>query len=136
MKGTQTWNIASLADPVSLPKTPSAEADGWIQRSRGVTVRDRTWLVLDAYFGPIPRQQFIEPAHGMALGHALQDILEIGEGLNVVELCRGDEGANGSCPYRKSNPDVLMVQTSEVRVWHDAANGLDSTPRRGILVQR
>src|SRR5438034_9996200 len=31
----------------------------------------------------------------MALGHALQDVPEIGEGLHVVELCRGDEGANG-----------------------------------------
>jgi len=28
----------------------------------------------------------------------------------------------GSCPYRKSNPDVLMVQTSEVRDDHDAAS--------------
>jgi hypothetical protein len=31
----------------------------------------------------------------MALGHALQDVPEIGEGLHVIELCRGDEGANG-----------------------------------------
>jgi hypothetical protein len=27
----------------------------------------------------------------------------------------------------------LMVQTSEMQVGHDAANGLNSTPRRGIL---
>jgi hypothetical protein len=32
-----------------------------------------------------------------------------------------------TCPYRKSNPDKLMMQTSEVRVGHDAANGLNST---------
>src|SRR6266436_7574419 len=31
----------------------------------------------------------------MALGHALQDVPEIGERLDVVELCRGDEGTNG-----------------------------------------
>jgi hypothetical protein len=31
------------------------------------------------------------------------------------------------CPYRKSNPDVLMVQTSEVWGGHDNANGLHST---------
>jgi hypothetical protein len=31
----------------------------------------------------------------MALGHALQDVSEIREGLHVVELCRGDEGADG-----------------------------------------
>jgi hypothetical protein len=41
-----------------------------------------------------------------------------------------------ACPYRKSNPDVLMVQTSEVRVGHDAANSLNSTRCRSILVQR
>src|SRR6266436_8863888 len=32
----------------------------------------------------------------MAVGHALQDVPQIGEGLHVVELCRGDEGANDS----------------------------------------
>src|SRR5437588_9550657 len=31
----------------------------------------------------------------MALGHALQDVLEIGKGLHVIELCSCDEGANG-----------------------------------------
>jgi hypothetical protein len=41
-----------------------------------------------------------------------------------------------SCPYRKSNPDVLMVQTSEMRGRDDAANGLNSTRRWCILVQR
>ena len=40
------------------------------------------------------------------------------------------------CPYRKSNPDVLMVQTSEVWGGHDTANGLHSTRRWCILVQR
>ena len=40
------------------------------------------------------------------------------------------------CPYRKSHPNVLMVQTSEVRIGHDAANGLNSTQRWCILVQR
>ena len=41
-----------------------------------------------------------------------------------------------TCPYRKSNPNVLMVQTSEVRIGHDAANGLHSTQRWCILIQR
>jgi hypothetical protein len=31
----------------------------------------------------------------MALGHALQDVPEIGERLDVVELCRGNERADG-----------------------------------------
>jgi hypothetical protein len=31
------------------------------------------------------------------------------------------------CPYRESNPDVLMVQTSEVQGEHDAANALSSS---------
>src|SRR5262249_56520762 len=31
----------------------------------------------------------------MALGHALEDVLEVGERLDVVELGGGDERANG-----------------------------------------
>ena len=30
----------------------------------------------------------------MAAGHALQQVLEVCEGLDVVELCGGDEGAD------------------------------------------
>lgn len=41
-----------------------------------------------------------------------------------------------ACPYRKSNPDVLVVQTSEVRNGHDAAGRLNSTRGWRILVQR
>ena len=47
------------------------------------------------HFGPIPGQELIKAPHGMAVGHALEDVLEIGEGLHVVELCGGDEGTNG-----------------------------------------
>jgi hypothetical protein len=42
--------------------------------------------------------------------------------------------AAAGCPYRKSNPDVLMVQTSEVWGGHDTANGLHSTGGRGKLL--
>src|SRR6266480_3434335 len=31
----------------------------------------------------------------MILGHALEDIPEIGEGLHIIEFCRGDEGTDG-----------------------------------------
>jgi hypothetical protein len=31
----------------------------------------------------------------MAVGHALEDVLEVGKGLYVVELCGGDKGADG-----------------------------------------
>ncbi len=54
-----------------------------------------------------------------------------GRKANLIKIVFWD-----GCPYRKSNPDVLMVQTSEVRVGHDAANGLNSTRRWCILVQR
>jgi hypothetical protein len=33
----------------------------------------------------------------MFVGHTLQDVLEIGEGFDVVKLCGGDERADG-CP--------------------------------------
>jgi pimeloyl-ACP methyl ester carboxylesterase len=51
----------------------------------------------DDWRGPVPRQQFIEAAHGMSAGHALQHILEVGEWLDVVELRVADEGAD-RCP--------------------------------------
>jgi len=31
----------------------------------------------------------------MTIGHALQDVSEPGKGLDVIELCGGDEGADG-----------------------------------------
>src|SRR6266508_1628761 len=64
---------------------------GWADKRR-VVARP---LMIDVGFLPVPRQEIVEPAHGMAIGQALQDIAEIGEGLDVVELCSGDEGTNG-----------------------------------------
>src|SRR5258708_17990636 len=54
-------------------------------------------LGLEAYWLPVPRQEFVEAAGGMTVGHALQDVSEPGKGLDVVELCSGDQGADG-CP--------------------------------------
>ena len=50
-------------------------------------------------------------------------------------LVTGYIGSNG-CPYRKSNPDVLMAQRSQERLGNDAANGLDRPRNRCILAQR
>jgi hypothetical protein len=36
-----------------------------------------------------------------------------------------NSGQAARCPYRKSNPHVLMVQSSQERLGDDAANGLD-----------
>jgi hypothetical protein len=66
-------------------------------------------LGFDAYWLPVPRQEFVEAAGGMAVGHALQDVSEPGKGLDVVELCGGDEGADG-CPS-----DAATVRAREQR---------------------
>jgi hypothetical protein len=52
----------------------------------------------------------------------------------LLDLRIGEAG--GDLSLRKSNSDVLMVQTSEVRVGQDAANRLNSTRGWRILVQR
>src|SRR5258708_10373094 len=44
---------------------------------------------------PVPGQQIVKPAHWMSAGHAFQHVLEIGEGLDLVELGGSDEGAGG-----------------------------------------
>lgn len=51
--------------------------------------------MVDVVFLPIPRQEIIDPTHGMAVGHALKDVLDVDERLHV-ELCGGDEGTAGS----------------------------------------
>src|SRR5450759_4521234 len=47
----------------------------------------------------------------MTVGHALQDVSEPGKGLDVVELCGGDEGADG-CPS-----DAATVRAREQMVF-------------------
>ena len=44
----------------------------------------------------------------MTIGHALQDVREPGKGLDIVEFCGGDEGADG-CP-----PDGATVGAKDV----------------------
>ena len=46
---------------------------------------------------PIPGQEIVELAHRVASGHAFEDVLEIGEGLHIVELGSDDEGGD-RCP--------------------------------------
>jgi hypothetical protein len=38
------------------------------------------------------------------------------------------------CPYRKSNPDIVMMQSSEERPGNDASNPLDWPRNRCILI--
>ena len=45
-------------------------------------------------------------------------------------------GFDLACPYRKSNPDVLVMQSSQERRGNDAASGLDRARNRCILAQR
>jgi hypothetical protein len=59
---------------------------------------------------PVPRQKFVEAAGGMAVGHALQDGSEPSKGLDVVELCGGDEGADG----RPSNAATVRAREQVV----------------------
>src|SRR6185369_309568 len=48
----------------------------------------------EARDGPVPGQQLVETICGETIGHALQDVLEIGVRLDVVELRGGDERAD------------------------------------------
>src|ERR1700676_1496928 len=65
-------------------------------------------LGLDAYWLPVPRQEFVEAAGGMTVGHALQNVSEPGKGLDVVELCGGDEGTDG-CPSNSLIPAKISL---------------------------
>ena len=46
------------------------------------------------FWRAVPGQEVVKAASGMAVAHALEHVFEIGIGLDVVELCRGDEGTD------------------------------------------
>src|SRR3979490_1840543 len=84
-------------------------------------------LGLDAYWLPVPRQEFVEAAGGMTVGHALQDVSEPGKRLDVVELCGGDEGADG-CPS-----DAATVRAREQMVFAPERDGPDGALDRIVV---
>jgi hypothetical protein len=63
----------------------------------------------------------------MSVGHALQDVSEPGEGLDVVELRGGDEGADG-CPS-----DAATVRAREQMVFAPERDGPDGTLDRIVV---
>ena len=63
----------------------------------------------------------------MTVGHALQDVSEPGKGLDVVELCGGDEGADG-CPS-----DAATVRAREQMVFAPECDGPDGALDRIVV---
>src|ERR1700685_311913 len=93
-------------------------------------------LGFEAYGLPVPRQEFVEAAGGMTVGHALQDVAEPDKGFDVVELCGGDEGADG-CP---SDAATVRAATALDRSldrieFGDPPQGLGGDRWAGRLVQ-
>src|SRR3977135_2341221 len=60
-------------------------------------------------------------------GHALQSVSEIGKGLDVVELCGGDEGADG-CPS-----GAAAVRAREQMVFAPERDGPDGALDRIVV---
>jgi hypothetical protein len=56
----------------------------------------------------------------MTVGHALQDVSEPSKGLDVVELCGGDEGADG-CPSGGAAVRAREQMVDRIVVEFDAA---------------
>src|ERR1700686_4071613 len=63
----------------------------------------------------------------MTVGRALQDVPEPGKGLDVVELCGGDEGADG-CPS-----DAATVRAREQMVFAPGRDGPDGALDRTVV---
>ena len=84
-------------------------------------------LGVDAHWPPIPWQELVEAVGGVTVGHALQYVSEIGKGLDVVELCGGDEGADG-CPS-----DAATVRAREQMVFASERNGPDGALDRIVV---
>ena len=63
----------------------------------------------------------------MAVGHPPQDVSELGKGLDVVELCGGDEGAD-DCPS-----NAAAVRAREQMVLAPERDGPDGALDRIVL---
>ncbi len=89
---------------------------GFYERGKRPVVALRSGV--DGCWRPVPRQEIIETLHGMAFGHALEHVFEVGVGLDVVELCRGDEGAD-RCPSHCAaiGAGEQMVLAPERHLW-------------------
>ena len=78
----------------------------------------------------MPGQEVVETVHGMAVGHAPENVAEVGIGLDAVEPCRGDEGA-GRCPSLSSA--IGAGETGSGHVFQVADTGigiaLDDIPK-------
>ena len=77
-------------------------------------------LDFNAYWLPIPGQEFVEAAGGMTIGHALQDVSEPGKRLDVIELCGSDEGADG-CPSNAAavGRGLIVPGVRRAKSWSD-----------------
>jgi hypothetical protein len=102
-----------------------------------------TWHVSDGkyYLADVLRGRFDYPslkAHAIehAQFHRPTTILVEDSGVGEQQETGRVRFVGTSCPYRKSNPDVLMVQSSQERLGDDAANCLNRPRNRRILAQR
>ncbi len=78
---------------------------------------------------------------GRGIGRAIAAALsQAGATVTVLGRNRAalDEAvaAGSACPYRKSNPNVLMMQAAENWPGFDRADALDSAKRGRILAKR
>ena len=89
------------------------EMDAYIQRKRPFLAHG---LGFEAYWLPVPRQEFVEAAGGMTVGHALQDVAEPDKGFDVVELCGRDEGADG-CPSDAATVRISLMVSGDFTRW-------------------
>lgn len=60
----------------------------------------------------------IKSAHPMAVGHAVQYVLEVGERLDIVELCGGQQRSNNRPAGRTAvGSGEQMVLAAQCNLW-------------------
>src|ERR1700704_6673833 len=84
---------------------------------------------LEGWRDPVPGQELVEAAYGMAVGHALEHVLQVSVGLAVVELSGADQRADdGPAVGAAIGPGEKMVFAPK----GNRPNG--ALPRVGIVL--
>ena len=100
--------------------------------ARSLFARNRPFLARGSgccgdWRGPVPGQEVVEPAHWIAVGQAFENVFEVGERLDVIQLCGGQQRGDDR-PSRRP-----AIGAGEQMVLAAERDGTDGTFDRVVI---
>jgi hypothetical protein len=125
-----TWHFSDMAQCLTWVRAPKRTLNAHrlkqffdvFRNPMRRSLRKRPFLTrglgLDAYWLPVPRQEFVEAAGGMTVGHALQDVSEPGaveEDIRQKVSSTPPSPSQQAAPIPQPKPPQPRAQSSAVQ---------------------